>query len=292
MRIANPIYDVVFKYLLDDEKVAKLLLSALLGREVLELTFRPTEVRQEVAPSVLVLRLDFAATVQLEDGSRKLVLIEIQKAHNPLDVLRFRKYLGAQYADKTNAFVDAAGRTQALPIITIYFLGEGLEFTPAPVVRVNRLYLDAATGEEIAIAEPFVEALTHDCIVIQIDRLKDRRRTELERLLMVFDQGLIERGNAQLLEVAEEDYPERYREVLRRLLRANAEKDIRDGMDVEDDYLGTLLDKDRALAERSKALEASLKVVAEKDQALAEKDQALAEKDRLIEELRKRLDLP
>jgi hypothetical protein len=27
MRIANPIYDVVFKYLLDDEKVARLVLS-------------------------------------------------------------------------------------------------------------------------------------------------------------------------------------------------------------------------------------------------------------------------
>jgi len=35
VRIANPIYDVVFKYLLDDEKVARLLLSALLGKEVL-----------------------------------------------------------------------------------------------------------------------------------------------------------------------------------------------------------------------------------------------------------------
>ena len=44
MRIANPIYDVVFEYLLDDEKVARLVLSALLGREVLDLQFRPTEV--------------------------------------------------------------------------------------------------------------------------------------------------------------------------------------------------------------------------------------------------------
>ena len=49
MHIANPIYDVVFKYLLDDEKVARLLLSALLGKEVLELQFRPTEVHHEAA---------------------------------------------------------------------------------------------------------------------------------------------------------------------------------------------------------------------------------------------------
>ena len=303
MRIANPIYDVVFKYLLDDEKVARLLLSALLGREVLELTFRPTEVRHEIAPSVLVLRLDFAATVRLEDGSRKLVLIEIQKAHHPLDVLRFRKYLGAQYSDKANAYTTPSGKTQALPIVTIYFLGEGLELTSAPVVRVNRFYLDAATGEELSITEPFVEALTHDCIVVQIDRLKDRRRTELERLLMVFDQGLMERGNPQFLEILEEDYPEPYREVLRRLLRAYAEKGIRDGMDVEDEYLGTLLDharalaiKNQALAEQNQALAEQNQALAEKDQALAEKDQALAkqdqaleEKDRLLADLRRRL---
>ena len=67
MRIANPIYDVVFKDLLDDEKAAKLVLSALLGKEVLELQFRATEVRREAAPAlgpaILVLRMDFAATL-------------------------------------------------------------------------------------------------------------------------------------------------------------------------------------------------------------------------------------
>ena len=30
--IANPIYDVVFKYMMEDERVAKLLLSALLQK--------------------------------------------------------------------------------------------------------------------------------------------------------------------------------------------------------------------------------------------------------------------
>src|SRR5208283_840766 len=90
VRIANPIYDVVFKYLLDDEKVARLVLSALLGTEVLELQFRPTEVHHEAASpdgtQLLVLRMDFSATVGLEDGGRKLVLIEVQKARSAWDV--------------------------------------------------------------------------------------------------------------------------------------------------------------------------------------------------------------
>lgn len=43
VQIANPIYDVVFKYLMNDEKVAKLLLTAIIGREVVSLEFRPAE---------------------------------------------------------------------------------------------------------------------------------------------------------------------------------------------------------------------------------------------------------
>jgi hypothetical protein len=284
MRIANPIYDVVFKYLLDDEKVAKLMLSALLAREVVELKCRATEVRHEIPSSVLVLRLDFSATVRLEDGTRKVVLIEIQKAHNSQDIMRFRRYLGAEYAARDNVHAGAGGLTQPLPIVTIYFLGEGLDRTPAPVVRVDRLYHDAATGEVIPIPEPFIEALTHDCIVVQIDRLRGRRRTDLERLLMVFDQGLAEPSNPQLLDLLEEDYPEPYREVFRRLLRAIAEKSVRDGMDVEDDYLATLLDSARSLAEKDKALEAGAKVLEEKDKALEQKDRTLAEQDRTLAE--------
>ena len=293
MRIANPIYDVVFKYLLDDEKVAKLMLSALLGREILQLEFRATEVRSEVprplGADILVLRLDFAAVVRLEDGSAKLVLIEIQKAHSPMDVLRFRRYLGAQYASGENVYEDAAGRKQALPLVTIYFLGEGLGDIDAPVVKVNRHYTDAATGEEISIQDPFVEALTHDSIVVQIDRLKGRRRTDLERLLMVFDQALAERSDPHWLDILEENFPERYREVLRRLVRAMAEKEVRDGMDVEDDFVVTLQDQARQVEMAQRTIEEQGKALERKDKALEQKDRALAEANRLIEELRQRL---
>ena len=43
MQIANPIYDVVFKYLLEDKKVAKLLLSAILDKDVVDIEFLPQE---------------------------------------------------------------------------------------------------------------------------------------------------------------------------------------------------------------------------------------------------------
>jgi hypothetical protein len=41
--IANPIYDVVFKYLLEDAFIAKELLSTILGVGIVELTVKPQE---------------------------------------------------------------------------------------------------------------------------------------------------------------------------------------------------------------------------------------------------------
>jgi hypothetical protein len=198
---------------------------------------------------LLVLRMDFAATVRLEGGGRKLVLIEIQKARSAWDVQRFRRYLGSNYASPENVYLDPDGKQQALPIVTIYFLGEGLECVDVPVLKVNRHYLDLATGDEVRITDPFVEALTHDSIVVQINRLKDRRRTELERLLEVFDQGRASRSDPHLLDILEENFPERHREVLRRLMRAGAEQEVRDKMDVEDDILAAFQDQARESAD-------------------------------------------
>ena len=41
--IANPIYDTVFKYLMEDERIARILLSALLKKNVVEVEKRPHE---------------------------------------------------------------------------------------------------------------------------------------------------------------------------------------------------------------------------------------------------------
>jgi hypothetical protein len=37
MLIANPIYDVVFKYLMEDNKIAKLIISKIINDEIIEL---------------------------------------------------------------------------------------------------------------------------------------------------------------------------------------------------------------------------------------------------------------
>lgn len=43
MKIANPIYDVVFKYLMEDERIARTILSALLKKDVVKVDMRAHE---------------------------------------------------------------------------------------------------------------------------------------------------------------------------------------------------------------------------------------------------------
>jgi len=303
MLVANPIYDVVFRYLLDDEAVARQVLSALLGEEVLTLQSRPMAVppgadKEDNTP-VLVLRMAFAATVRREDGGEKRVLIEIQKARTAGDVQRFWRYLGTSDASPENRSLDPDGNKQALPIVTIYLLGQGLECVDVPVVAfragqpamdVDRLYLDVATGAGMRITDPFVEAFTHDSIVVQINRLKDRRRTELERMLAVFGPGLTSRSGPHRVDILEKDFPEPYRDVLHRLMRAGAEQKILDTMDFEDEIWAAFRDEVRKSADLRQALVEKQKALAEKQKALAEKQKALAGKQEALAEKQESLD--
>ena len=250
VQIANPIYDVVFKYLMNDEKVAKLLLSAIIGREVVSLEFRPTEHHFPVGEVLMVMRMDFSARILDEHGNQELIILELQKAKLATDIMRFRRYLGEQYGNKENVVREPATEypyRKALPILSIYFLGHTLEHVKAPVVRVNRRYIDAATGEQIHEKEEFIESLTHDSIIIQIPYLEGRRRTELEQLLSLFDQSG-QTGDPHFLTINEDELPERYRPLLRRLQKAIADPVVRETMEAEDDLIEEFRDDQRRRA--------------------------------------------
>ncbi|WP_089723913.1 hypothetical protein [Candidatus Thiosymbion oneisti] len=278
MQIANPIYDVVFKYLMQNNEIATLILSTILEQEILSLDLLPQETAVALEKrTFIVYRLDFSALIKTSAGEEKHVVIEIQKAKFAADIMRFRRYLGEQYK---KAFpVEGEKAPQATPIISIYFLGYRLDHVAAPVIKVLRRYYDAATGEEIPDREEFIESLTHDSFVIQIPQLGPERRTATERLLAVFDQHRKVEGDRHVLDIDEEAYPEAYRKVVRWLNGAVSEPQIRRTMEVEDEILAELEDIERRMVGMEKALE-------EKDQIIGEKDRALAEKDRLIAELR------
>jgi uncharacterized coiled-coil protein SlyX len=272
-KIANPIYDVVFKYLLSDNKIAKLLISDLLGVEINSLEFRPQEFSTDMDSKTLtVYRIDFKAEIVLSNGQKLVVLIEIQKAKFTTDLIRFRKYLSEQYGSKQNT-IEQEDKTMPLPIITIYFLGYGLEYNKnIPIIRVRRQYLDNYNGDILEGQEMFIETLTHDSIIVQIPALKKQHRNDLEKALSVFEVGKVQEVN-----INEDDYPERYKSVIRQLLRAISDENIRKTMEIEDEILEDLEKKERLIAQKEK-------IIKEKDEKLTEQEFVIK---KLQEELNK-----
>ncbi|MDR1102563.1 MAG: hypothetical protein LBL42_02280, partial [Tannerella sp.] len=91
MYIANPIYDVVFKFMMEDNKVAKAFLSAIIQEKVTELDFaaqehtirvppkKETETEREKKPegsglNLTVCRFDFSARISTPEGGYRTVL--------------------------------------------------------------------------------------------------------------------------------------------------------------------------------------------------------------------------
>ena len=300
MQIANPIYDVVFKYLMQNNDIAILILSTILEEEILSLDLLPQETAMVLDNrSFTVYRLDFSASIKTANGEERHVIIEIQKAKFAADIMRFRRYLGDQY--RKGFPVEGEKTPKAIPIISIYFLGYRLERVTAPVIKVLRRYYDAGTGKEISAREEFIESLTHDSFVIQIPQLGPARKTATERLLAIFDQHRKVEGDSHILNIDEEAYPEEYRKVARWLNGAISEPDIRRTMEVEDDILAELEDierriagmektieeKDQVIEEKDKTLEKNARALEENARVLKENARALEEKDRLIAELQR-----
>ena len=264
MQIANPIYDVVFKYLMEDAKVAKLMISSIIGEHIEKLSFLPQEFIAEIEKSVgtkiskkkrirmdplTVYRLDFSAKIKTAEG-HKNVIIELQKAKFPADIMRFRKYLGEQFSNKENYQKVKIGnrfRKTGLPIISIYFLGHKLDYTKSSAIKVSRQYVDLMTEQIIETKESFIESLTLDSYVIQIPYLTDKRRNDLEILLSVFDQRNNVDKNHHILSVKENEFPEKYRLIIRKLQKAVEDNDVRKKMDMEDGIIDELEDLERTI---------------------------------------------
>ena len=283
MFIANPIYDVVFKYMMEDLKVAKTFISAIIGEEVEELDFCPQELAVKYKEdSMTVIRMDFLARIKVADGY-KAVVIELQKALLSSDIKRFRRYLGSQYQSKANTYVDGKKVEHARPIYCIFFLGHALGNTDVPVLTVTNQVKDRTTGEELQLRHDFIDCLHHKSWIVQISKLKEHRRNDLETLLSIFDQNNITNSN-HILNVNEDDFPEAFRHIIRRLRQAAESKEVIDQMIAEDELISDFQNLERQVGEMGEIIEEQNKALEEKDKTLEEKDKTIEENAKTIEE--------
>lgn len=275
--IANPIYDSVFKYMMEDDRVAKILLSALLQKDIIDLQMKPHEYTEMMQTRISMLRIDFAATVRNQDGSTQLILIELQKTWLTTETLRFRQYLGTQYLDKKNVLPkDVNPNGYGIPIVSIYILGHKLGDLEEPVIYVRRNYLDYNSNPITdGVPDPFIESLTHDSVIVQIPYLKGRLRNRLEKILQVFDQEYCLKDDEHLMELDEESLGDDGRLIVGRLMKAAIAPEVRRAMEVEDEILSEIEARDTTIMLKDKMIE-------QKSQEIEQKSQEIEQQNSLI----------
>ena len=285
MIIANPLYDTVFKRLMENQRVAKFFLETLLETQIKDIQIQPQEFTyHKDLIGLRIFRLDFIALLNTKQGYKK-VLIEIQKAYEYVDLVRFRNYLGEQYKKED----EVSEGKEALALITIYILGFNLDKVEAACIRVERHYRDLQTNKVLDVRDNFVERLTHDSCIVQVNRIEGSYQTKLQRLLSIFEQRyFVTDGKRSLKDYLFRDVikEESIQEILKILELAGASPELRVKLEEEDEAwrsLDALLGNTRIkLIQVEKDLgQATAELKTTKDKLQTTKDKLQTTKDEL-----------
>jgi hypothetical protein len=295
--IANPIYDTVFKRLMENQRIAKFFISTILEQPVEDLIVMPQEFTYKLELTkaseknekpekerkrggdeyYFILRLDFMATVRDSEGKPHKILIELQKSWDTLDIIRFRQYLGEQYVRVD--IID--GKETVLPITTIYILGNNIAGIDCPCIKAGRIYTDMLNKTTIATKSDFIEKLTHDSYIIQAGRITDvRYTTNLDKLLSLFEQKhFIVQGSGIRKRYHYQPDDENMKLITDVLYEMGANPEERKVIENEAEVLRVYKLQHEDLMER----------LGEKDKTIEEKNKTIEKKDKENAELREKL---
>ena len=290
MIIANPIYDTVFKYMMQNNRIARYFIETLLEEQIDEVIMQPQEMAYplrddaDMVTLTTLVRFDFVATIRNANGEHKKILIEIQKARHFIDLLRFRNYLGMHYSTK-DAEKNSDKQTSALPIVTIYLLGFTLPEIETPVLKVANQYIDQIRKVVINLKSDFVERLTHECHVVQIPRIEGKLGSKLEDLMSIFEQANFVENNSTIKEYKYPIHDERIQEIADKLNYIVIDRTIRKEIDAEQEaYRVFNLSEMAAEDAIKKGKEAEIKAGEAVKEAERKADEAVKEAERKADE--------
>lgn len=299
-QIANPIYDAAFKYLMDDPRVAKTLIAAVLQidkKDILELTPDRNEISIYKKDEVNACRLDFTVRIKTNDGE-KAIYIELQKAWSKGEMKRFRQYLASQYTRASNVGND----NFPLPVMSIYILGETVDHLDEAVTLIKRHY-ENQNGEEINKDKKswFVECLSHDMVVIQIPKIQPRPNSTLDNLLTFFDQSKQDPRNHHVInynindyDIDNEELHDDMRFMVRRLEQATANEEMIIQMCLEDkieEIVNGKKDAEEKLVEQAKMLKEQSAQIQKRDAQIAKSIRKMYSRGVSVEELAEDFDV-
>ena len=280
MKILNPLYDWAFKYLMDNNAVAKNFLSIVLKKEVIHLENRNIEVPLLKDGVPFLTRFDFKAVIQTEPDKLETVLIEIQKYKGDNPVERFRKYLGENYM-REESFKDDQGnrQTKALPIISVYILGYCPPEFKIPYIIVKNEPYNGITEEKIELESEYVKLLTHSAYFL-IATPPDHYQwgnSKQEALIRLFRQKTSVQDDNTIYEIEAEEVPEDLQALTKHLHKGTQEDFIIKQLELEEEYYSDM-----------KKLEELSTIVIQKEIELVKQKKRAEEKERLLEEEKKR----
>ncbi len=261
MLIANPLYDSAFKYLMQDLNVARHFISVILNRGIDVEGFAATEdvlVNENNISGFSTQRMDFYAIISEENGTKRKVLIDLQKSHTSTDISRFRRYLAKAYYDSDTLQKN----DEHIEIISIYILGFKLN-TPVAVVKTNTQLIDANTQELLDVNtddDTFMRKLHHESVFIDTTQLTHKMQSRVDRLLSVFNQGYATQNKYELdIPVDETSIAQDEFLVINRLNYALLDKDVRHNLSVQAEYQ-KVLNKEQKESELQGKLEGKLEI--------------------------------
>ncbi len=324
--IPNPIYDVVFRYLMEDIESATIVISTLLNEKIKKLQFLPIDHAEKkenksstvvqdpkTQDDVYMFHLDFAATIELPDGSEELIMIELQKASEPNDIFRFKRYISKNFQQKKEVeFTDP--KTQAIEtvnkpirLIPIFILNFRIENEINDLlIRTNRIKTGVFKNQNLQKHNEFIDNLSYDIWVVQLPNIQnigdddiqnDEYKQKLYALLKLFDQKSRLSDNEHRIRVLRKYSPAFLERVVRRIQAASINNhNLEEQMFAEDEYLKTLIKRDNKINlleeiidKKDKELEEKEKALEENTKALEEKDEVLKAQNKIILELAKTL---
>jgi hypothetical protein len=214
MFAANPMYDVVFRFMMEDNEVAKKFISTIIGEDVVELDFKPD--------NLPVCCLYFVAKIRTGKNTFKTVTIELQKAKLANDTI------------------------QPQLRYSIFLLTHDIECQDRLVIELNHQITDLTTGEVISCKEgenDFIDFLCPRSWIVQLSHLKEHRRNDIEIMLSIFSGD----PTKHKIDLNEDDYPDAFHPIIRRLAAAYATPQMEERMYTEDEIIAKSQNKKQRL---------------------------------------------
>ena len=257
--IPNPIYDVSFRYLMADDESAKIIISTLLGKNIIHLSrknypipYIKQRTEKDIEARVKMMHLDFSATIQTDDGEQA-VIIEMQKSEwTGGDVFRFKRYIQENFSQKRTSQVinketaEFSFHHEPIILIPIFILDFCIEKEiNDPIIKTNRKSIGFFTEKELKEYSFFIDNLSYNMITVQIPNINkipksmyaaNPEKERIYHLLEIFNQKNVVNGDKRTLQL--EEYDMYFERIVDRLIFAREEyPELAAAMDDEENYL-------------------------------------------------------